>query len=74
MRGRNSRNLLDRTLDDGLLDRSVADVRCELGLDRSAPPATPDDRRTFVLWSAKAIAIVWGPILPLVAIAWYLLR
>lgn len=32
-RGRASRNLYEREWDDGILERSVAELRCELGLD-----------------------------------------
>jgi hypothetical protein len=52
----------------------VADLRSELGLDRPAPEATAEDRREWRRWAAKAIAVVWGPIVPIAAIAWWWLR
>ena len=74
VRGRHCRNLLDRPLDDATLDRTVADLRGELGLDRPAPDPTDADRREFQRWAAKAVAIVWAPLLPMVALVWWWLR
>jgi hypothetical protein len=73
VRGRHCRNLVGR-LDDALLSRTVADVRGELGLDRPIAEATPDDVREWRRWSAKAIAVVWGPLVPLAAFAWWWLQ
>jgi hypothetical protein len=70
-RGRRCRNLLDHPIDDRLLDRSVADVRGELGLDQAPTPPSQADRRAFRGWAAKALAIVWGPLLPMAALAWW---
>jgi hypothetical protein len=74
VRGRHCRNLLGRDLDDAMFSRTVADLRRELGLDRPAPEASAEDRRAWRGWAAKAIAIVWGPIVPIAAIAWWWLR
>jgi hypothetical protein len=71
VRGRHCQNLVGRPLDDATLDRSVAELRTELGLDRAVPPPSPEDQRAFRIWAAKALAIVWGPILPLAALAWW---
>jgi hypothetical protein len=74
VRGRHGKNLLDRHLDDALLARTVADLRSELGLDRPVPEATAEDLRDWRRWAVKAIAVVWGPIIPMAAIAWWWLR
>jgi len=71
VRGRHCRNLLGRPLDDAMFARTVADVRGELGLDRSVPEASPEDLREWRRWALKAIAVVWGPIVPIAAIAWW---
>jgi hypothetical protein len=74
VRGRGCQNLCDRDCGDELLDRTVAELRRELHLDRPTPDPTPEDRRAFTTWAAKAIAIVWAPVIPISAIAWYFLR
>lgn len=73
-RGRRCRNLLGRPVDDALLERSVGELRRELGLDAPAPEPGEADRDAFRPWAAKAIAVVWGPLLPPLAVAWWLLR
>jgi hypothetical protein len=73
VRGRHGKNLLDRELDDATLSRTVGDLRRELGLDRPVPAANEADRSEFDRWSARAIAVVWGPLVPLAAFAvWWL--
>ena len=74
VRGRHCQNLLGRDLDDATLTRTVADLRRELGLDRPAPEATAEDLREWRRWAAKAIAVVWGPLVPIAAIAWWWLH
>jgi hypothetical protein len=72
VRGRRCRNLLATPCEDhAFLARSVASLRAELGLDRAATPATPEDRLAFARWAALATAIVWGPLLPLAALGWW---
>jgi hypothetical protein len=73
LRGRRSRNLLGTRCDDAFVARPVETVRAELGIDPSAPApeATSDDRRAFARWALLAIAIVWGPLIPLAALAWW---
>jgi hypothetical protein len=71
VRGRHSRNLLDRPCDDALLARTVGEIQRELGLDRETPPPTPEDRRLFRFWAARAALIVWGPLVPTAALAWW---
>jgi hypothetical protein len=70
-RGRRSRNLLDRPVDDALLARSVGEVRRELGIDRAASPTSAADRRAFLRWAALAAAIVWGPLVPIGLLLWW---
>jgi hypothetical protein len=74
VRGRYCQNLLGQPLDAATLDRSVEDLRTELGLWNRAPEPSEDDRKAFRGQAAKGIAIVWGPILPLGLLAWWLLR
>jgi hypothetical protein len=74
VRGRHSRNLMDVPCDDALLARSVADLRRQLGLDREPPVPTREDLWRFASWAARAVAIVWGPLIPLAALAWRWLR
>jgi hypothetical protein len=71
VRGRHCRNLLGRSLDDATLSRTVAELRRELGLDRPVPEATAEDRREWRRWALKAVAVVWGPLVPIAAIAWW---
>jgi hypothetical protein len=74
LRGRRSHHLLDQPCrDDAFLGRSVASLRAELGLDREPTPAQAADRWAFARWSLLAVAIVWGPLLPLAALlTWWL--
>ncbi len=72
LRGRNSRNLYRARYDEALLARSVASAREELGLDRELPPARPADRRAFAGWAALALGLVWGPLVPLALLGWWL--
>lgn len=41
-----------------------------------APPREPtdEDRRAFRALATKAVAIVWGPIIPMALIAWWWFR
>ena len=73
VRGRHCRSLYPRAIDDALLDRSVADVRAELGLDRETPEATAADRTAFRGVALRAAAVVWGPLIPIgLVVAWWL--
>lgn len=74
VRGRHCRNLLGHRLDDTALSRTVADLRRELGLDRPVPEATAEDRRAWRRWVIEAVAIVWGPLVPIAAVLWWWLR
>lgn len=74
VRGRHCQNLVGRPLDAALLDRSVAELRAELGLAGAIPAPSDTDRRAFRRCATKAVAIVWGPLLPMAAIAWWWLR
>lgn len=74
VRGRNSRHLLGARIDDALLGRSVGAVRTELGLDRPPPSATAADRRAFLGWMSLAVAIVWGPLIPIALVVWWFAR
>jgi hypothetical protein len=72
VRGRGCRNLVDTPCDDALLARSVGWLRGELGLAREPAAPTSRDRWLFARWAASAVAIVWGPLIPLAALAWWL--
>ena len=72
VRGRRSRHLLDQPCrDEAFLGRSVASLRAELGLDRGPTPARAADRRAFTGWALLAVAVVWGPLVPLAALLWW---
>ena len=73
VRGRHTRNLYDREYGDPLLDQTVEETRRELGLDGETPGPTAEDRRAFVRWCAAALAVVWGPYIPLAWLGWVLL-
>ena len=71
VRGRGCRNLLGHRLDDATLCHTVGEMRANLGLDRPQREANEADRRAFRRWAAKAVAIVWGPLVPMAAAAWW---
>ena len=72
VRGRHSGTLYHQgEFHDGLLTRSVGEVRRELGLDRPAQPAGAGDVAAFVLWSAISLAWTFWP---LALLAWWLAR
>jgi hypothetical protein len=74
VRGRRCENLLGRPLDDAALSRTVGEVRRELGLDQPVPDTSEADRREFRRWCRKAIAVVWGPLVPTTALAVWWIR
>ena len=71
VRGRHSRNLLGPGAVVPDLDRQVAELRAELGLDQELPPPTLGNRIDFATWASLSVAIVWGPLVPM---AWWLAR
>jgi hypothetical protein len=63
-RGRRSASLYGaRELDEAMLDRSVSEVRSELGLDRSAPAPSFVDIVALAGWTLAGAAIWTTPIL-----------
>jgi len=70
-RGRNSRHLLGARVDEGLLDRPVSILREELGLTRALPAPRGSDLLAFVGWAFAAAALVWGPLVPIGAVLWW---
>ena len=67
VRGRHSGTLYHQgEFHDGLLQRSVGDIRRDLGLDRPTPPATAADAAAFAAWSAAAVLWTFGPVALLV--------
>jgi hypothetical protein len=72
LRGRRSRHLLGIPVDDALLDRPVPSVREELGLALPPRGARRSDRLAFAGWALAAAALVWGPLVPLAALLWWL--
>ena len=69
LRGRRSRNLVEREIDDRFLDRRVDDVRRELGIPSEPQEERKGDRVAYRALSAKAFAIVWGPLVPIAVLA-----
>ena len=72
VRGRHASTLYHQgEFDEGLLQRSVGEVRRQLGLDRPAPAATAGDAAAFAFWAVASLAWTFGP---LVLLAWWLAR
>jgi len=67
VRGRHSHNLYAGVYDDALLERTVATVRAELGLDANPPAATPTECVSFLIWSGTAVCLALSPLVLLVA-------
>ena len=65
-RGRHTRNLYGRALDDALLGRAVPDVRAELGLDAAPPKPSAGDIALFGAWLSASLAL--NVVLPLALI------
>jgi hypothetical protein len=61
VRGRHSRNLYGADFGEKLLERSVGDMRAELGLDRPRR-ATAADIVAFVWWSVVSILVGAAPL------------
>ncbi len=74
LRGRYCRNLLGTRCEGALLQRSVASVRAELGLQQPPPTPRASDYAAFACWACIAAAIVWGPLVPITALLWWLVR
>jgi hypothetical protein len=62
---------LEPRLDAAFFDRTVGDLRAELGLDRPVPEPSAEDRSAFRVWAVKAVAIVWGPLVPMALALWW---
>ena len=73
-RGRRTRNLYRRHLDDALLAARVGDVRAELGLAAAPGPATPADRLAFGGWAVAALGVFAATAALLSAPLWLALR
>ena len=72
LRGRRSHHLLDTPCDAALLERSVGSAR-DAFLGPELPEPDASDRIAFTRWALLAVAIVWGPLLPLVLLLWWFL-
>jgi hypothetical protein len=68
VRGRHSRNLYDTAFSERLLDRSVGEMRAELGLDGPVPRLRRGDTAAFVAWSLVSVALTAVPIAALVSL------
>jgi hypothetical protein len=70
VRGRHSRTLYHQgEFQDAVLTRSVGEIRRDLGLDQSPPPAGAADVAAFVIWSA--LSVLWT-IWPFAVLVWWL--
>jgi hypothetical protein len=67
-RGRHARNLYGRRLDGQLLDRTVAEVRQELGLGVASPRPSASDRALLAVWVAASLLV--NLVVPLSLLAW----
>jgi hypothetical protein len=76
VRGRQTRNLYRGTIDDALLDGTVATLRSRLALDRPRAPARFRDAVGFAVWSVLALATLAATaalfIVPVVALVRWL--
>jgi hypothetical protein len=72
LRGRHSTNLYqtEGEYHDGLLSRTVGELRRELALDRPAPRARSGDRLAFMLWSGVAGLYALSPVLGIALLVW----
>jgi len=70
--GRRARNLYGTSCYDEILSRPVGVVREALGIDAPPGEPTPEDRRAFLRWSARALATTWGPLAPILALGWWI--
>ena len=73
VRGRHTRNLYDQDL-DAIMDLSVAQARALTATDHPPSPATREDRRAFLRWTATALAVSVAPYAVLLGIGWAGLR
>ena len=70
VRGRHAGTLYHQgDFEDAMLERSVGDIRHQLGLDRATPPTGVTDVVSFAFWSA--VAMVWT-FAPLILLIWWL--
>ena len=75
VRGRRSRNLVERGLEGVALDRRVGDLRAELGVAAPGAEEQPGDRAAFTRCAVWAATIVWGPLVPIgLGLWWWLGR
>jgi hypothetical protein len=71
VRGRRSRNLYGETYDETLLQKTVEEVRGELGLTGEVPDARFGDRLAFGFWGGLAATLAWGPLIPIAWLVWW---
>jgi hypothetical protein len=71
MRGRRARNLYGGSHDAELLTRRVGEVREELDVDAPVGEVTDADRRAFRRVSIRALIGSWGPLVPILAVVWW---
>jgi len=68
MRGRRARNLYGTRQDDALLSRSIREVRETLRIGAPVGEPAARDHWAFVGWSARALAMSWGPLVVIAAL------
>lgn len=77
VRGRHCTNLYGSEIYEPYLERTLDDVRRELGLDREPPAPTAGDRLAFLFWlgvSAVQYAVVGAiVVVPVALLLWYVL-
>jgi hypothetical protein len=69
VRGRNARNLYREGFDERRLQRTVGELRRELGLDLPPPRATVSDAAWFGLWVTLSVLYALGGVLSVAALA-----
>jgi hypothetical protein len=70
VRGRRSGNLYAGEWDEALLDRTVGELRNEVGVAPAGAAAEPGDGAAFAVWTALAVLAGVGPTALIVGVVW----
>jgi len=68
LRGRKTANLYHREFEEALLERTVGEMRRDLGLDQPLRATTWADRAAFLAWATASVAATLAPLALLAAL------